>query len=150
MQKEKKQLYKVVDPNKDIKFERAIKDPEDKLYLVCIKNTTDDYNAWEILNGRSNAREFIILNIDDIDFETSFVLVEGLDLNQRVSIYAFMKHIERFYEDEPFDIDDYIKGDWSESDFMEKNQIDPMYINKSDSLSMEDLMGSNINRVSLE
>ena len=60
-----------------------------------------------------------------------------------------MKHIERFFPDEPFDIEDYIKGDWSEDEYMKMNDIDPIYAN-SNNLSMEELMSKSIDRVSLE
>ena len=146
---EKKRLYTVVDHDKDIKFERSIKDPEEKLYLICI--STMEYDMWNLVYGRSNTREYIIDNIEDINFEESFVLVEGVDLTERVSIYAFMKHIERFFPNDPFDIEDYIKGDWSEDEYMKHNDIDPIYSNaNSNNLSMEELMSKSLDRISLE
>ena len=38
-----------------------------------------------------------------------------------------MKYAERFYNDN-FDIEDYIKGDWSEDEYKEMNGIDSMFL----------------------
>ena len=74
------------------------KDPEEKIYLVCLAFTsiTDENTMWNIVVGRKAARDLIKDNIDFIDFDESFILVEGCTLEQRKSIYAFIKHIEQF------------------------------------------------------
>ena len=68
----------------------------------------------------------------------------------RKSIVAFMKYAEQFYNDS-FDIDDYIKGDWSEEEYQQKNDIDNLFLSSNnDKLEMENFMDGNINSKSLE
>jgi len=146
------QMYRVIDHDKDLEFEKQKipKDPEEKIYLLCIafkdnqNDTTDSY--WNLVKGRTNARDEIKDMIDYIDFETSFILVESCTLNERKSIYAFMKHIESLYND-GFDIDEYIKGDWSEEDYIKHNEIDTSIYNKdvmNRGVSMQDMMNGNV------
>ena len=58
-----------------------------------------------------------------------------------------MKYMENFYND-AFDIEDYVKGDWSEQEYRHHNDIDQDYvnaINSSNGVTMEDIMnGINI------
>ena len=118
-----KEMVKVVDNTK--------KHPEERQYLICIraKEGTYSQDCWDIVIGRTAAYEYIKENIDDINMEHSFVLVESVTLSERKSIYAFMKYAGEFYSD-GFDIEDYIKGDWDESDYMRNNDITPMVDNK--------------------
>ena len=120
--------------------ESRAKSHEEKQYLICIAATpgSGDYDIWDIVIGRTNAYEFIKDNIDMIDFERSFILVENCNLNQRKSIYAFVKYIQDLYND-GFDIDEYIKGDWSETDYKIDNDINIM-VDNSSRLSMENMM----------
>ena len=151
---ERKQMYRLVEPDKDVKFEKefkATKGPEEKQYLVCIRALARSSmpDEWEIVTGRSEAREMIINAMDYIDFERSFVLVESCTLLDRISIYAFMKHIEQFFAD-GFDIDDYVSGDWSEKDYAERNDIDSMYAaNQGHGVSMEDIMNGGVHMAQL-
>ena len=90
---ERKQMYRLVDPNKDRQFEFQNKDPESKQYLVCFHFNSNDSKEWNICNGRTEAREYIIDSLstyDDIDFSVSFILVESCRLIERQSIPAFM------------------------------------------------------------
>lgn len=132
--KELKEMVRLVDNTK--------KYPEDRQYLICIANTDGDSDIWQIITGRKNAREFIKDNIDLINFDESFILVEGCTLEQRKSIYAFMKHIEKFFEDDPFDIDEYINNaDWSESEYRRHNEIDEsLSIDNSERIDMSSIM----------
>lgn len=118
-----KEMVKIVDNTK--------KHPEDRQYLICIraKEGSGAQDAWDFATGRTEAYEYIKSNIDYIDLEHSFVLVESVTLSERKSIYAFMKYAGEFYSD-GFDIEDYIKGDWDESDYMRNNDITPMVDNK--------------------
>ena len=154
---EKQQMYRVVNPNQDLQYEKRQeeirKDPESRQYLICIKATPQSSmpDEWEIVTGRSEAREMIIDAIDYIDFEHSFVLVESCVLADRKSIYTFMKHIEQFFND-GFDIDSYIKGDWSEDDYIKRNEIDTSIYNPANtsrSVSMEEIMNGSIDIQSL-
>lgn len=98
-----KQMVTTVDNTKP----RQGKNPEFKTYLLCItgKDGYEDY--WEIIEGRSNVYEHIKNNAQFINVEDSFVLVEGLALEKRASVYQFMKHCESFFNDS-FDIEDYV------------------------------------------
>jgi hypothetical protein len=152
---EKKRMYQVVNPDADLKFERKMrsKDPEERYYLICIRAAaqSDMPDEWHIVSGRTEAREVIINAIDYIDFEESFVLVETCTLNDRKSIYTFMKYIEQFFND-GFDIDDYVKGDWSEDDYIRHNDIDTSIYNnlREGRVSMVDMMNGKVNIQSLE
>jgi hypothetical protein len=131
-----KEMVKVVDNTK--------KHPEDRQYLICIraKEGTHYQDCWDIVTGRTAAYEYIKENIEDIDLEHSFVLVESVNLSERKSIYAFMKYAGEFYSD-GFDIEDYIKGDWDEADYMRNNDMSLMVDNK-DRINMESFMNGDI------
>lgn len=134
------------------KSEPSKKDPEEKLYLLCIagKNNTED--TWYLIVGRTEVYETIKNEIENIDLENSFILVESAKLENRKSIYAFMKYVESFYEDS-FDIEDYIKGDWSEDEFDNNyimNDINTsLNIDNNDRLDMASFINGEINSSSL-
>ena len=136
-----KEMVKIVDNTK--------KHPEDRQYLICIrtKNGSGVQDSWDIVTGRTEAYEYIKNNIDDIDMDRSFILVESLTLAERKSIYAFMKYAGDFYEDS-FDIEDYIKGDWDEIDYKRNNDIALMIDNK-DRINMESFMNGDVDTVDL-
>lgn len=138
---EMKEMVKVVDNTK--------KHPEDRQYLICIrtKDGSGVPDSWDIVTGRTGAYEYIKDIIDDIDMEHSFILVESVALNERKSIYAFMKYAGEFYSD-GFDIEDYIKGDWDEMDYKRTNDISLMIDNK-DRVNMESFMNGDIDTVEL-
>ena len=152
---EKKQLYHIATEADKAARKQNIKakNPEEKQYLVCIKAAarTGCDDEWDICLGRTEAREYIKSCIDYIDFEHSFVLVESCIFADRKSIYAFMKHIEGFYED-GFDIDDYVRGDWSEADYSAANDIDSSMYNPQNNSEtmMEQIMGGEVNTIPLE
>lgn len=146
MQNEKIEMVRIVDNSK------PFKDYEEKQYLICIRSENYDYDMWEIVTGRTEAYNYIKDNVDldIIDFKESFVLVENCTLNERKSIYAFMKYVGQFYEDD-FDIDEYIKGDWSENDYRKDNGIDEsLNINPNDRLNMADIMNGSVSASSLD
>ena len=134
---ELKEMVKVVDNTK--------KHPEDRQYLICIAGTTQD--SWVIITGRTEAYEYIKENIDDINMEHSFILVETLTLAERKSIYAFMKYAGEFYSD-GFDIEDYIKGDWDENDYKRNNDISLM-VDNVERIDMESFMNGDVNTIEL-
>lgn len=144
-----KQMYRVVDPNKDLQTDVKLKNiaAEARQYLVCLaakEDATDVPDNWQIVTGRSEARELIIANIEDIDLQRSFVLVDGdgVTLKDRVSVYAFMKHIEQFYPQETFDIEEYVRGDFSEREYRQDNEIDPIF-KENRTITPEDMMIGN-------
>ena len=151
MAEELKQLYRVVDDRYDKREEANKKTPEDKQYLICISalpgSEVDD--EWVIVTGRRAVYDKIVESIEYIDLRYSFVLVETCTLADRKSVYTFMKHMENFYN-EGFDIEDYVKGDWSESDYKSHNDIDQIYLENQDrKVSLEDIMNGNVGITSL-
>ena len=91
------------------------KDPEKKEYLllwVGLDNDEDGIRDFEFIIGRTATYERIKSLIQDIDIDNSYVLVEGVALEDRISVYAFMKHMHlHFYQDDLFDIEAYNQGD---------------------------------------
>ena len=148
---EKKQMYRLVNPNQDIEFDKRmqteLKDPEDRIYLVCLR--TDNNDMWELCNGRSDAYTYIrdALDSTNVDLRQSFILVENCKLYDRKTIYEFLKHIQAMYED-GFDIDEYIRENSIEYD-THVEDIEPM-IDNSQIITMSQLMGKDINLESLE
>ena len=148
---ELKEMYTIVDHDKDLKYEEStrLNDPEQRLYLVCICGNSDA-DEWCICKGRPETYEYIKERLDIINFEESFVLVETLKLKDRISIYTFMKKVQSNYQDN-FDIDEFIKGDWDESDYRSNNGIDDrLLVDNNSKFSMEQLMDGNIETTSLE
>lgn len=139
---EMKEMVKVVDNTK--------KHPENQQYLICIRTKpgSGEQDSWIIATGRTEAYEYIKENIDSIDMEHSFILVESHILAKRKSIYAFMKYVGDFYEDS-FDIEDYIKGDWDEEDYKRNNDISLM-IDNNERIDMQTIMNGEINTVDLD
>ena len=126
------------------------KHPEDRQYLICYraKQGSGENDGWELVIGRTEAYTFIKENIDMMDLEHSFVLVETLTLDKRKSIYAFMKYAGDMYEDN-FDIEDYIKGDWDEEDFKRANDIN-LEVSNSERLDMSSFMDGTIQTTELK
>ena len=137
-------MYDVVNPNADIEFEQKMdNNPELKHYLICIASY-EDSDMWTIVQGRTAAFNYIKDNIDIINFEESFILVDGLPLSERRSIYAFMQYAQQFYPEDSFDIVDYVKGDWDEEDYRQRNEIYDVFQHVNNKLSMEDIMNGNV------
>lgn len=142
--KQKVKMYDVVNPNADIEFEQKMdNNPELKHYLICIASY-EDSDMWAIVQGRTAAFNYIKDNIDIINFEESFILVDGLPLSERRSIYAFMQYAQQFYPEDSFDIVDYVKGDWDEEDYRQRNEIYDAFRHTENKISMEDIMNGNI------
>jgi hypothetical protein len=120
------------------------KTPEEKQYLVCIRGKDGGTDEWDVLECRTDAYEYIKSNIEYIDLEKSFILVENLPLAKRKSIFAFMKYVQDNYED-GFDIEDYVKGDWDENDFKNMNGISPEFMaaSQSEKLDIRDQIDGN-------
>ena len=144
---ELKQMYDVVDKNRDIDYEERerVKDPEQREYLVLIAGKYES-DEWSIFIGRSEAYEYIKSEIDNINLDQSFVLVETVTLRNRISVYAFMKKCESLYNDS-FDIDEYVKGDWDEDEFR-RNNVHTGFINVN-RMSMQNIMNEDTEIVSL-
>lgn len=114
------------------------KGPEEKEYLVCLSSSYEDH--WSICIGRKEAYMYIkeSLYADQcIDVEESFVLTETHRLNDRRSLYKFIKYCQELYND-GFEIDDYIITD---TDDTYKNNVDnELSIDIDSRLSMQSIM----------
>lgn len=129
---------------------KIVKSPEERQYLICIAGKDGAEDEWEIVIGRTNAYEKIKNSIEYIDLEHSFILVETCTLDRRKSIYAFMKYAGEFYAD-GFDIEDYVKGDWDETDYRSMNDMnETLEINNSERISMQSIMDGEVGTTSLE
>jgi hypothetical protein len=139
---EMKEMVKIVDNTE--------KHPEDRQYLICIatKSGSGVQDSWAIVTGRTEAYEYIKENIESINMEHSFILVETCVLAKRKSIYAFMKYACEFYSD-GFDIEDYIKGDWDEEDYKRMNDIS-LVVDNTERIDMQSFMDGNIDTVDLK
>ena len=90
------------------------KGPEEKEYLILFVDIEDPERNWfNLVTGRTEAYQEIRNNIEAIDIHKSSILVEGVVLEKRISVYAFMRHVQDkgFFEGESFDIEDYNVGD---------------------------------------
>ena len=151
VEKEKQQMYRVINPNRDLEVERQMfQDPESKTYLVClyIDDNYDGRKIWEILIGRHAVYEYIKSEIADDDANLinplqSFVLVESCKLSERISVYAFMKHAQDIFND-GYDIeDDYPNIHENNNEVDPKYPVDERMFSeeiRNSSLSMKELM----------
>ena len=108
----------VIDDIKENKLVNPIvidsKDPELKEYLILLVglNGEDEFKEFQFITGRTSTYERIKTFIDAIDIDASYVLVEGVSLENRVTVYEFMRHMHmNFYQDDNFNIEDYNQGD---------------------------------------
>ena len=92
-----------------------VKDPEKKEYLILLvglRGKEEEFKDYEFVIGRTATYELIKTLIEDIDIDESYVLVEGVTLEERISVYKFMKHMHmHFFQDDLFDIEKYNQGD---------------------------------------
>lgn len=139
-----KEMVRVVDNTKPYKEK---KHPEERVYLICIdgdpyynseEDKTYEVHDWGLVTGRTDAYEFVKSHVlsfgQNIDFDNSFIMVEGIDLTERRSLVAFMKYCEQFFQD-GFSIDDYVHGDWDE----EAWASDHNHIEVSEEMAMSNL-----------
>lgn len=112
---------------------------KEKFYLICLTGENNpDQCDWNFLEGREESIEYIIDSISWINFYDSFILVENLPLEKRVSIYNFMRHCkEKGFTD--FDIDEYI-----DNQDHERSVDDIFNLNDTDKVSMEDMLVGNV------
>ena len=105
-------------------------DPEDKQYLICYIDIYGDVTDWDIKDGRSEAYEYCkeVASINQIDLDSSFVLVENLPFTKRKSMRSFMDYCSSIFGDD-IDLRDY---DGEENhDAFEETEISNM-INEND------------------
>lgn len=120
--------------NPELKKQANKKSFEEKMYLVLVQYDTSlstgepsDERTWEIFKGRTAARDFIKIVAEYVDLFETLVITEGVKLENYITAYQFMKHIEGSYDD-GFDIDDYVQGD--DEDYQEDEEMqDGVYLN---------------------
>jgi len=114
-------LYKLDEEGNKIQPEQI------KKYLLLLYYHEDSEQPieknFEILTGREKAYNYIKENIDDIDVLESHILVDTKTLYGAVTIYGFMKHMEKFFEDNDFDIEEYLEH----SKFYDPDKPDGFY-----------------------
>lgn len=82
--------------------------PEAKQYLLLLFfNDENVEKTFEIITGRENTYNFVKEKAGEIDIRKSHILVTGVPLEDINTIYAFMKAMEKNFED-GFNIDDYL------------------------------------------
>ena len=99
-------------------------DKQRKYYMVVFYYKEGDTKV-QIVRGQYNTRMTIINNLDFIDIDESFVLVEDVGFgikDGKPSVYTFLKWIEKNYDD-GFNIDEYIESKREEQD-MERHIAD--------------------------
>ena len=74
--------------------------------------------------------------------------MESVYLEERKSIYAFMKYAGEFYSD-GFDIEDYVKGDWDEMDYKRDNDI-ALMVSNNERIDMQSFMNGDVDTVDLD
>ena len=144
---EKKEMIQVVKKSDTL----AVPTSEEKQYLVCLTNENHSIESWEFITGRTEAYELIKDAIKNMDVDTyaSFILVETCKLDQRKSIYAFMKYCESIYND-GFNIDEYV-GDINIDYSISNNDIsDLVDIPNIEKIDITSFMDGNINTKPLE
>lgn len=118
---EKNELRKVITIDEEKK-----KSHEEKEYLLMLSYFVDDdserVTEFKILIGRTVSREYIIDNVYDMDIHKSYVLVEGLKLEDRISVYSFMTHLAEYYNSDSFDIEDHNYSDVEEDELEEQKR----------------------------
>lgn len=106
----------------------------EKTYLACIAYNDTEENIWYLFDNRQDIYEWLcqLLQTREIDPYASFLLVDGVKLEDRKSVYVFMKYCEDIYND-GFDIDDFL-------DTYYKNNKEEVSNDNANTLSMSDLM----------
>lgn|SRR5574344_1137962 len=126
MDKILKSVFTRLDPETKKPIEKS---PELKKYLLLIYATGDDEDrTFQIITGRSEAREYLISNLSDINILNSLVVVEDVTLEDSISVLEFLKYIQAFYDD---DFDEIIKEIESDLSSSEK-KVDEDNLDKND------------------
>lgn len=102
------------------------KDPEEKQFLLLIVYIDEDgepFSSFEIVKGRTAARQFVIDELEeiDIDFSNSTILAEGKPFGCQLPLADFLRHVAKFYDD-GFDIDEYLGQPSSYSEELSSEQ----------------------------
>ena len=117
-----------------VKVQKEEKSPEEKEYILLLVDIEDEEaTMFVIRTGRREAYEYIKMDIESMDIHKSTVLVEGIPIENRISVYKFMKHIQDkgFFEGDSFDIEDYNIGDDEDED-LEDNAINNSTVTESE------------------
>lgn len=88
--------------------------PEDKTYVILYYLSLDDgedVKTFDIIKGRKETYEFIKGIIENLDIHKSKIMVDNVPFSKAITIYNFMKYMERYFQEDSFDIEDYNIGD---------------------------------------
>lgn len=94
-----------------------VEDPKDKgktnKFLVIL-SMFDETKDWKICFGRDEAYGYIKDFIEVIDITESYIISEKDIIEDKISVYTFLKHVIESgkIEDPGFDPDDYLQGDY--------------------------------------
>ena len=110
-----------------------VKDPELKEYLVLLLGIggEEHFKDYQFIKGRTATYNLIKNLIEELDIHESYVLVEGVSLENRVSVYEFMRHVSmHFFQDDDFNIENYNQGE--EFEIREDGSIEISSFNNKD------------------
>lgn len=108
---------------KEPKLEQAIefvpkeedKDSNEKQYLLLytVEEDEKEIRSYEWITGRRKIYDFLVPMIKEctLDCIESTVIVEGSPIEYGVSVYKFMKLMEKRFPEETFNIDEYVDID---------------------------------------
>lgn len=100
-----------IDPNAERTLGFVVKRPEEKMYILLFY-FSDECKEFEIVTGRNEAREVgKSYTQEGADLRRSIVLVEGNPIERSVTLYDFMKQMEKYFEDATFSVDEFLIGD---------------------------------------
>lgn len=99
-----------IDPNAQRSVGFIVKNPEDKMYILLFYYS-DECKEYEIVTGRKEARHVARSYTEEgADLKRSIILVEGNPIEKSVTLYEFLKQMEKFFKDD-FNVDDYVTTD---------------------------------------
>ena len=114
------------DPETKREIERS---PEEKQYLLLLYYIEDpDEKTFEIITGRSFAREWLMEQLGAIDVDSSYVLVEDVpfkdSLSNQITVRKFLNMVQKYYDDN-FDINEYIDSVYEDARYNQDYDSNP-------------------------
>lgn len=95
------------------KTEETEADERQYLLLYVVEEEEKEVRSYEWITGRRRIYDFLVPMIKEgtIDCTESTVIVEGSPIEYGVSVYKFMKLMEKRFPEELFNIDNYVDID---------------------------------------
>lgn len=96
-----------------INTSEAEKGPEDKLYILLyfFSDRDEEEVSFSVQKGRTNMYNKVKELAENLDLFDSKVLLEGEPFDIAISVYEFMIYMEDKFEEDGFDIRDFVIGD---------------------------------------